>query len=128
ILGRNEPPRALFCRRSEDVCVFRFSKVEAQRELARSIAAGALGQRRFQDPEIAWVTYVRRRWRVIRVIQHVGEGSLEAQTKPLRDLELLGHARIHINHPRTLQGAQTAIAKPARTGRCGSEGIDIEEI
>src|SRR5208282_3245816 len=118
----------LFCSRSEDVCVFRFSKVKAQRELARSITPGALRQCRFQNPKVARVAYVRRRWRVIRVIQHVGEGSFKAQTKPLRDLELLGQARIHINHPRTLQDAQTTIAKPARTGRRRSEGIDIEEI
>jgi hypothetical protein len=41
--------------------LLRFSKIEAQRELSRTIAAGALGQRRLQDSKRIGVADVCRR-------------------------------------------------------------------
>lgn len=108
--------------------LLRLLKVQSQRELPGAITAGALGQRRFENAEGAGIADVGGRWRVVRVIKHVRERSFEAQTKPLVDLELLGQACIHINHSRTLQDAQTAIAKPAGTHGRRSKSINIEEI
>jgi hypothetical protein len=62
-----------------------------------------LRQRARQHAESALVADVQRGRREVRVIEHVGKGSLKPQAKTLGQRKLLGKTCVHVDLSRALQ-------------------------
>ena len=103
------------------------SKVYPQRQLSCTIASGALGQRRLQNPE-RWASDVHRGWRKVGVIEHVCERRFEAEVHLLPEVEALGETHVHVYHVWTLQNSHTAAPKPSGIGWGQGEGVRIVKL
>ena len=62
------------------------------------------------------------------MIQHVGEGGLEAPTEAFEDAKLLGNTEADRGCSRTLKDADSCISDPPRVGWRRCERIHVEEV
>src|SRR5580698_1396477 len=81
----------------------KFSKIHAERQLSRAIAALPRGLRRLQNAKRRRTANVAGRWREVGVIQSVGKRRFKAESKAFPDREDLRQPRRHRDGSRAFQ-------------------------
>ena len=92
-------------------------EVHAQGDLTRPIARTLGVLRGCEHTECARIADVRARRRKVRVVQHIGKRGFEAYLHSLRNLKVLRQSQRSRGRTRSLQNADTRIAKPPRASR-----------
>src|SRR5580704_4003141 len=102
------------------------SELKTQGHLPSAIARVLRGLLCIQHSECSRVAPIRRRRRIVRVVQHIREGSLEAQPQVLADGRRFCQAGANCHRAGSLQNADPSVSYTSCANRRGCECVDVE--